>query len=83
VRAHEALLGAYFARGEVAAAFAAGDTALSLNPFDPGIRTVYGIRLIAVGQYDRGTGLLKDTSDNSVQRPTWLNSYLFLAAYLK
>jgi tetratricopeptide (TPR) repeat protein len=82
-RAHEALLGAYFARGEVVAAFAAGDAALSLNPFDPAIRTVYGIRLIAVGQYDRGTALLKDTSANSVHRPSWLDSYLFLAAYLK
>jgi PAS domain S-box-containing protein len=82
-RAHEALLGAYFARGEFGAAFAEGDTALSLNPFDPATRTVYGIRLIAVGQYDRGAALLKDTSANSVQRPTWLNSYLLLAAYLK
>ncbi len=82
-RAHEALLGAYFARGEVAASFAAGDTALSLNPFDPATRTVYGIRLVAVGQYDRGAAMLKETSANSVQRPPWLNSYLFLAAYLK
>jgi tetratricopeptide (TPR) repeat protein len=80
-RAHEALLGAYFARGEIATAFAAGDTALSLNPFDPAVRTVYGIRLIVAGQYDRGTALLKE--DHSVQRPTWLDSYLFLAAYLK
>jgi PAS domain S-box-containing protein len=82
-RAHEALLGTYFARGEFAAAFAEGDTALLLNPFDPATRTVYGMRLVAVGQYDRGAALLKDTSVNSVQRPTWLNSYLFLAAYLK
>ncbi len=82
-RAHEALLGAYFARGNFAAAFAEGETALSLNPFDPATRTVYGIRLIAVGEYDRGAVLLKDTSANSVQRPTWLNSYLLLAAYLK
>jgi len=82
-RAHEALLGAYFARGNFAAAFAEGETALSLNPFDPATRTVYGIRLIAVGEYERGAVLLKDTSANSVQRPTWLNSYLLLAAYLK
>ncbi len=82
-RAHEALLGAYFAGGEFAAAFAEGDTALSLNPFDPATRTVYGIRLIAVGQYDRGAALLKDASTNTVQRPTWLDSYLFFAAYLK
>jgi adenylate cyclase len=82
-RAHEALLGAYFARGEFAAAFAEGDTALSLNPFDPATRTVYGIRLIAVGQYDKGTAMLKEISTNRVQRPTWLNSYLFLASYLK
>jgi len=77
------LLGAYFAGGEFAAAFAEGDTALSLNPFDPATRTVYGIRLIAVGQYDRGAALLKDASTNTVQRPTWLDSYLFFAAYLK
>ncbi len=82
-RAHEALLGAYFARGNFAAAFAEGETALSLNPFDPATRTVYGIRLIAVGQYDRGAALLKDTSANSVQRPIWLSSYLSFAAYLK
>jgi Tfp pilus assembly protein PilF len=82
-RAHEALLGVYFARGDVVAAFTAGETALSLNPLDPGIRIVYGIRLIAVGQYDRGIAMLKEASSNSVQRPTWLNSYLFIAAYLK
>ena len=82
-RAHEALLGAYFARGNFAAAFSEGETALSLNPFDPATRTVYGIRLIAVGQYDRGAALLKDTSANSVQRPIWLSSYLSFAAYLK
>ena len=82
-RAHEALLGAYFARRDFAAAFAEGDTALSLNPFDPGIRIVYGIRLIAVGQYDRGMAMLNEASPYGVQRPIWVNSYLFLAAYLK
>src|SRR6266700_1705401 len=82
-RAHEALLGAYFARRDFAAAFAEGDTALSLNPFDPGIRIVYGIRLIAVGQYDRGMAMLNEASPYGVQRPIWVNSYLSLAAYLK
>jgi TolB-like protein len=82
-RAHEALLGAYFARREFAAAFAEGDTALSLNPFDPGVRIVYGIRLVAVGQYDRGIAMLKEASSHGVHRPTWVNSYLFLAAYLR
>jgi TolB-like protein len=82
-RAHEALLGAYFARREFAAAFAEGDTALSLNPFDPGIRIVYGIRLITVGQYDRGIAMLKEASSYGVQKPIWVNSYLVLAAYLK
>jgi adenylate cyclase len=81
-RAHEALFGAYFARREFAAAFAEGDTALSLNPFDPGIRVVLGIRLIAVGQYERGTAMLKEASSYGVQRPIWVNTYLFLAAYL-
>ncbi len=56
---------------------------MSLNPFDPGIRIVYGIRLIAVGQYDRGMAMLKEASSYGVQRPIWVNSYLFLAAYLK
>jgi adenylate cyclase len=82
-RAHEALLGAYFARGEVATAFAEGDVALSLNPLDPSVHTVYGIRLIVTGQYDKGTAMLKEASADSVQRPTWLDAYLFLAAYLQ
>jgi Tfp pilus assembly protein PilF len=82
-RAHEALLGAYFARREFAAAFTEGDTALSLNPFDPGVRIVYGIRLVAAGQYDRGIAMLKEASSHGVHRPTWVNSYLFLAAYLR
>src|SRR5262249_40859073 len=60
-----------------------GDTALSLNPLDPGIRTVYGIRLIVVGQYDRGIAMLREALSKSVQAPTWLKSYLLLAAYLK
>lgn len=82
-RAHEAMLGAYFARGDFAAAFAEGDTALALNPFDPATSTVYGMRLVVVGQYDRGVALLKEALTSSAWKPTWLNFYLFLAAYLK
>jgi TolB-like protein len=82
-RAHEALLGAYFARQEFAAAFAEGNTALSLNPFDPGIRVVYGIRLVVVGEYERGVAMLKAASSYSVPRPIWTNTYLSLAEYLK
>src|SRR5262249_7383202 len=67
----------------LATAFAEGDTALSLNPLDPGIRTVYGTRLIVVGQYDRGIAMLREALSKSVQAPTWLKSYLLLAAYLK
>jgi PAS domain S-box-containing protein len=82
--AHAALLGSYYARGQIAAALAEGETALSLNPFDPFVVSSYGIRLVGAGQIEKGSALLKEvTADNIVINANIVDFYLFLVAYLK
>ena len=74
---------ATFARGEIATAFAEGDLALSLNPFDPFLVSGHGRRLVAVGEIDKGVAMLKEASANSAVKSAWLDFFLFLAAYLE
>jgi PAS domain S-box-containing protein len=82
--AHAALLGSYYARGQIAASLAEGETALSLNPFDPFVVSSYGIRLVGAGQVEKGAALLKEvTADNIVINANIVDFYLFLVAYLK
>jgi tetratricopeptide (TPR) repeat protein len=82
-RAHQALFVATFARGEIAAAFAEGELALSLNPFDPFLVSGHGRRLVAIGEIDKGVAMLKEASANSAVKSAWLDFFLFLAAYLE
>ncbi len=82
-RAYQLLFTALFVRRDIAAAFAAGDKALALNPHDMTILSDYGGRLIMIGELDRGMDALKRAADDGAVRPSWYHFYLFLGSYLK
>jgi len=82
-RAYQMLFTVLFARHQTAAAFAAGDKALALNPYDITIQNDYGGRLILDGDVERGMQMLLRAADDSAVRPSWYHFYLFLAYYLK
>ena len=48
-----------FSRGDVAAAFAAGDKAMALNPYEMLTVAEYGGRLITTGEIERGMAMLR------------------------
>jgi len=82
-RAYEMLFVVLFARGELPAAFAAGDKAMSLNRHDARSRGAYGARLLASGEVDRGMALLEQaTADGSIV-PGFEQFFLFLGNYLR
>jgi tetratricopeptide (TPR) repeat protein len=81
-RAHQALMDAHFFRGEYALALSAGEKAVTLNPFNPNVMALYGARLIALGEQEKGTRLIKEAAGFIGVRPAWHDFYLFLAAYL-
>lgn len=83
-RAHTALASAYYAKGEIAAGLAEGETALSLNPLDPFVIISYGIRLVEAGQINKGEALLgQATAGNIVINPGFMDFSMFLIAYLR
>lgn len=82
-RAYHILFVALFARGEMAAAFAAADKAVSLNKYDMTILSDYGGRLITTGEIDRGMGMLERAAQFGTVRPSWHHFYLFLGSYLR
>ena len=71
-----------YARHETAAAFAAADRAMTLNPYDMLTLAEYGGRLVMTGQAQRGLQLLRRAAGNSAVLPTWHHYYLFLGNYL-
>jgi TolB-like protein/tetratricopeptide (TPR) repeat protein len=79
---HQALMDAYFSRGEYALALEAGERAAALNPYSPNILALYGARLISLGEQEKGVRLIKEAAELIVVRPAWMDFYLFLAAYL-
>jgi TolB-like protein len=82
-RAHEMLFVALFARHDVAAAFAAGEKAMALNPYDMRIAGAYGARKIAVGEIDVGMELLRQASGDGTVVPAFEQFFLFAGSYLK
>ena len=80
--AHQALMDVHFFRGEYALALAAGDKAVMLNPYNPIVLALYGARLIALGERDKGARYVTEAASFIVVRPPWHDFYLFLAAYL-
>lgn len=81
-RAYQILFGVLFARHEIAAAFAAGDKALALNPYDTTVMSDYGGRLIMIGEIERGMEMLQRAGEFGTVRPSWHHFYLFLGSYL-
>jgi tetratricopeptide (TPR) repeat protein len=81
-RAYQMLFVVLFARGDFAAAFAAGDKAMALNRYDMTTVAEYGGRLIMRGDVDRGMAMLRRAGENGGVRPSWQNFYLFLGSYL-
>jgi tetratricopeptide (TPR) repeat protein len=81
-RAYQMLFVVLFARGDFAAAFAAGDKAMALNPYDLTTVAEYGGRLIMRGEVDRGMAMLQRAGQTASVRPSWQNFYLFLGCYL-
>jgi hypothetical protein len=81
-RARQTLMVVLFARGEIAAALAEGEKAMSLNPHDMTVLTAYGMRLAASGDLVKGAALLNRAAVESPVRLPALNFALFLCAYL-
>jgi len=82
-RAYQMLFAALFAQGDVAAAFAAGDKALALNPYDMTILSDYGGRLIMIGEVERGLQAITRAADEGAVRPPRYQFFLFLGSYLE
>jgi len=81
-RAYQMLFVVQYARHDVAAAFAAGDKALSLNPYDMLTLAEYGGRLIMTGEAGRGLPMVRRAAGTSSVLPSWHHYYLFLGNYL-
>lgn len=81
-RAYQILFGVLFTRGEIPAAFAAGDKARALNPYDMTIISDYGGRLVMIGEIERGMAMLTRAAEFGTVRPSWHHFYLFLGSYL-
>jgi tetratricopeptide (TPR) repeat protein len=81
-RAYQMLFVVLYARHDVAAAFAAGDKAISLNPYDMLTLAEYGGRLIMTGEVERGLPMVRRAGGNGSVLPSWHHYYLFLGNYL-
>jgi tetratricopeptide (TPR) repeat protein len=82
-RTYQMLSTVLFARRDMTGAFAAGDRAMALNPFDTTILSDYGGRLIMTGDIDRGMDMVSRAAKDGAVRPSWYHFYLFLGSYLK
>jgi tetratricopeptide (TPR) repeat protein len=81
-RAYQNLFVVHYARHEVGAAFAAGERAISLNPYDMLTLAEYGGRLVMTGDVERGLQLLRRAGGNGIVLPNWHHYYRFLGNYL-
>jgi TolB-like protein len=82
-RAYEMMFAVLFARGDLPAAFAAGDKAIALNPYDSRSRGTYAARLIASGETDKGMDMLTQLSADGSILPAFEQFFLFLGSYLR
>jgi Tfp pilus assembly protein PilF len=82
-RAHQALMSALFARGEIAAALAEGEKAIALNPYDMTALGAYGLHLVMSGELVKGGALLQQAVAESQVRTPAFSFALFLCAYLQ
>lgn len=81
-RAHKSLMSALFARGQVEEALAAGQEALSRNPYDPDIMANLGARYVMLNRPQEGLPLLQRSIQLSAGRPPWHDFYVYLGARL-
>jgi TolB-like protein len=82
-RAYEMVFVVLFARGDLPAAFAAGDKAIMLNPYDARSRGTYAARLSASGDIDKGTDTLTQLAADGSILPAFEQFFLFLGSYLR
>jgi tetratricopeptide (TPR) repeat protein len=82
-RAYEMLFLTLFIRGDLPAAFAAGDRAIERNKYDMRAVGSYGQRLIATGDIDKGMDMLMRAGDEGGVRPAVDEFFLFLGSYLR
>jgi hypothetical protein len=82
-RAYEMLFLTLFVRGDLPAAFAAGDRAIERNKYDMRAVGSYGQRLIATGEIDKGMDMLTRAGDAAGVRPAVDQFFLFLGSYLR
>jgi hypothetical protein len=79
---HLTLMENLYLRGDLTPAFAAGETAMSLNPIDPAISGLVGVRMVLGGETERGGALIKNAASRFGTNPIWLDFGLFCLAYL-
>jgi TolB-like protein len=82
-RGYEMLFLTLFIRGDLPAAFAAGDRAIERNKYDMRAVGSYGQRLIATGDIDKGMDMLTRAGDEGGVRPAVDEFFLFLGSYLR
>jgi len=82
-RAYEMLFVVLFARGDLAAAFAAGDKSMALNRYDSRSLGSYAARLIASGDIDKGMDMLAHAAADGSLLPAFEQFFLFLGSYLR
>jgi hypothetical protein len=82
-RAYEILFVTLFARHELAAAFSAGEKAMSLNMYDKRLVGALGARRIAAGDIEVGLALLKQAEADGRIIPAFEQFFLFLGNYLR
>ncbi len=80
-RAYQVLSTVLFCRRD-AAANAAAERAIELNPYDSIISGDYGGRLIAAGEIERGMNLVRQSAGRSGVQPSWHHFHLFLGSYM-
>jgi hypothetical protein len=81
-RARQALMTVLFARRDIAAAFAEGEAAISLNPNDMIVLHGYGLLLLIAGQPEKGAALVRQAAALTPVRPAGFEFAMFLGAYL-
>jgi tetratricopeptide (TPR) repeat protein len=72
----------WFARGDLAQAWATAEKAMALNPYDTNIAAEYGTRLIMAGQLERGRPMLTAALAQNEVRPAVFDFANLLGAYL-
>jgi tetratricopeptide (TPR) repeat protein len=82
-RGYQMLFFVLFSHGDIAAAFAAGDKAMALNPYEMLTVAEYGGRLITMGETERGMAMLRRAGEYGAVRPSSHHFYMFLGNYLR